>query len=67
MIFKSFEFKKIEVKKYNFYLFYGENEGLKKEIINNNFKKIFKNNTYNYEESLILQNYSLKNTLTIAI
>jgi len=56
MIFKSFEFKKIEVKKYNFYLFYGENEGLKKEIINNNFKKIFKNSTHNYEESFILQN-----------
>ena len=56
MIFKSFEFKKIEVKKYNFYLFYGENEGLKKELINNNFQKIFKKSTYNYEESLILQN-----------
>ncbi len=56
MIFKSFEFKKIEVKKHNYYLFYGENEGLKKELINNNFKKIFKNSTYNYEESLILQN-----------
>ena len=56
MIFKSFEFKQIEVKKYNFYLFYGENEGLKKELISNNFKKKFKNNTYNYEESLILQN-----------
>ena len=56
MIFKSIEFKKIEVKKSNFYLFYGENEGLKKELVNNNFKKIFKKNTYNYEESLILQN-----------
>jgi len=56
MIFKSFEFKQIEVKKNNFYLFYGENEGLKKELINNNFKKIFKNSTHNYEESLILQN-----------
>ena len=55
MILKSFEFKKIEVTKYHYYLFYGENEGFKKEIINNNFKKIFKN-TYNYEESSILQN-----------
>jgi DNA polymerase-3 subunit delta len=25
-------------------------------LINANFKKIFKNNTYNYEEGLILQN-----------
>ena len=56
MIFKSFELGKIEIKKYNYYLFYGENEGFKKELINNNFKKIFKNNTYNYEENLILQN-----------
>ncbi len=56
MIFKSFEFKKIDIKKYNFYLFYGENEGFKKELINNNFKIRFKNNTYNYDESSILQN-----------
>ena len=56
MIFRSFEFKKIEVKKYNFYLFYGENEGLKKELINNNFKKTFQNSIYSYEENLILQN-----------
>ena len=50
MILKSFEFKKINIKKYNFYLFYGENDGLKKEIIDINFKKIFKENNYNYEE-----------------
>ena len=56
MIFRSFEFKKIEVKKYNFYLFYGENEGLKKELIDNNFKKTFQNSIYSYEENLILQN-----------
>ena len=56
MILKSFEFKKINIKKYNFYLFYGENDGLKKEIIDINFKKIFKENSYNYEESIILQN-----------
>ena len=56
MILKSFEFKKINIKKYNFYLFYGENDGLKKEIIDTNFKKIFKENNYNYEENIILQN-----------
>ena len=56
MIFKSFEFKKIDVKKYNFYLFYGENNGLKKELIEINFREIFKDKTYNYEESSILQN-----------
>ena len=56
MIFKSFEFKKINVKKKNFYLFYGENNGLKKELIDDNFKKTFKDKTYNYEENIILQN-----------
>ena len=56
MIFKSFEFKKIDIKKHNFYLFYGENNGLKKEIIEVNFRKLFKDKTYNYEENSILQN-----------
>jgi len=56
MIFKSFEFKKINIKKQNFYLFYGENNGLKKELIDDNFKKTFKDKTYNYEENIILQN-----------
>ena len=53
MIVKSFEFKKIDVKKYNFYLFYGENEGLKKELIDTKFNKYFETKIYNYEENLI--------------
>ena len=56
MIVKSFEFKKIDIKKYNFYLFYGENEGLKKELIDTNFKKLFENRVYDYEENSILNN-----------
>ena len=56
MIIKSFEFKKIDIKKYNFYLFYGENEGLKKELIDTNFKKLFENRVYDYEENSILNN-----------
>ena len=32
MIFKSFEINKINFNKNNFYLLYGENEGLKKDI-----------------------------------
>ena len=56
MIIKSFEFKKIDIKKYNFYLFYGENEGLKKELINTNFKKLFENRVYDYEENSVLNN-----------
>ena len=58
MIFKSFEFKKINIRKHNLYLFYGENDGLKKELINENFKKIFENNVSYYEENYILQNQS---------
>ena len=30
MILKSFEIEKIDIKKYNYYLFYGENSGFKK-------------------------------------
>ena len=56
MILKSFEFKKINIKKYNLYLFYGENNGFKKELIDTNFRKIFNENIYNYDENIILQN-----------
>jgi len=56
MIIKSFEFKKINIKRYNFYLFYGENEGLKKELIDTNFKKHFENRIYSYEENAVLNN-----------
>lgn len=56
MIVKSFELKKINIQKYNFYLFYGENDGLKKEIIQSNFEKYFKGKIHNYEENSILNN-----------
>ena len=56
MIIKSFEFKKVDIRKYNFYLFYGENEGLKKELIEIKFKNYFENKTFNYEENYILNN-----------
>ena len=35
MILKSFELTKIKLNNYKFYLFYGENEGLKDETIKN--------------------------------
>ena len=56
MISKSFEFKKINISKYNYYLFYGENNGLKNEIIEVYFKTRFKGNCYNYDEDIILKN-----------
>ena len=56
MISKSFEFKKININNYNYYLFYGENNGLKNEIIEVYFKTRFKGNCYNYDEDIILKN-----------
>ena len=55
MIIKSFELNKVNILKYNFYLFYGENYGLKNELIEKHFKDQFKDCTYNYEESTILK------------
>ena len=55
MIIKSFELDKIKIKN-NFFLFYGENEGLKNEIIKNKFQIKYKESTYNYDENEILIN-----------
>ena len=55
MILKSFELNKLKLNNYNFYLFYGENEGLKEEIINNLFEKNYTNKIYRYEEKEILE------------
>ena len=54
MIQKAFEINKINFKKYNLYLFYGENEGYKNEIIKDKFEKIYKNQIYRYEEKEVL-------------
>ena len=58
MIIKSFELNKIDFKKNNFFLFYGENEGLKKEIIESNFKNNYPKKTFYYDESEVLNNKS---------
>ena len=54
MIQKAFEINKINLKKYNLYLFYGENEGYKNEIIKDKFEKIYKNQIYRYDEREVL-------------
>ena len=56
MIIKSFELKKIDIKKFNIFLLYGENQGLKRELIEDNFKKVLTNNVYNFDESQVIQN-----------
>tara|TARA_B110000027_G_scaffold106568_1_gene113231 strand:- start:199 stop:1194 length:996 start_codon:yes stop_codon:yes gene_type:complete len=55
MIIKSFEINKLKLNNYNFYLFYGENEGLKEEIIDSLFEKNYLNKVYRYDEKEILE------------
>ena len=56
MIIKSFEANKLNTLKQNFFLFYGENQGFKNQIISNEFENFFKKNIYRYEEKEILNN-----------
>ena len=51
MIVKSYEVSKIDISRYNFYLIYGRNEGLQKNIINECFLKNSKTQVILYEES----------------
>tara|TARA_B100000795_G_scaffold244508_1_gene209056 strand:- start:786 stop:1781 length:996 start_codon:yes stop_codon:yes gene_type:complete len=54
MIVKSFELNKIKLKNHTFFLFYGDNEGLKDETIKNLFEKNYLNKINRYEEKEIL-------------
>ena len=56
MIKKAFEINKIDFEKEKFFLFYGENEGFKNEIIKNNIELNNKKNIYRYDEKEILDN-----------
>ena len=56
MILKSFELKKLKLDSYNFYLFYGSNEGLKEEIIKDLFEVNYLGKVHRYEEKTILDN-----------
>ena len=56
MILKSFELNKIKLNDYGYYLFYGNNEGLKEELIKNLFEKNYINKIQRYEEKEILDN-----------
>ncbi len=58
MIIKTFEINKIKFDKQNLFLVYGENEGLKKEIIQS-LKKKFNGNVENYDETQIIENKEL--------
>ena len=56
MIKKSFELKNEILKENHLFLFYGQNEGLKNQIIETIFKKKYLESTYQYEESEIIKN-----------
>ena len=56
MIFKSFEINKINFYKNHFYLLYGENEGLKNEIIQKYFEQKYLKKIYRYDEKEIIEN-----------
>ena len=58
MILKLFELNKLKLENYNFYLFYGDNEGLKEETIINFFEKKYQGKIHRYEEKEILDNIS---------
>tara|TARA_B100000965_G_scaffold257707_1_gene217131 strand:- start:469 stop:1452 length:984 start_codon:yes stop_codon:yes gene_type:complete len=57
MIIKAYEYKKIKKLKNNFYLFYGENEGYKKQLIKDIFFDNYKENIQRFDESEILNNF----------
>ena len=56
MILKSFELNRLKLNNHNFYLFYGNNEGFKEELIKNLFENKYQENIYRYEEKEILEN-----------
>ena len=58
MIVKSFEINKKKFDNQNFFLIYGENEGLKNEIINL-LRKNFEGNIENYDETQIISDNEL--------
>jgi len=58
VIIKTFELNKKKFDKQNFFLIYGENEGLKKEVIEN-LKKNLNGSIENYDEAQIISNSEL--------
>ena len=56
MIIKNFELERIKKSNLSLYLFYGQNEGLKKEILDNCFIKNFKGLVEKYDEKEVIDN-----------
>ena len=58
MISKYYEINKFKYK-ISFFLFYGENEGQKIDVIQSNFKEFTKENTFKYSEKDVIENKQL--------
>ena len=56
MIKKSFDLNNLKLKDNRFFLFYGQNEGFKNQIIEEKFKKNYSDNVYQYDENEIIGN-----------
>ena len=56
MIIKQHELRKLNTDKFNIYLFYGKNDGLKNEIINQLFLKNFNGDIKRYDENYFITN-----------
>ena len=59
MIKKYFDLKKTNLDDYNLYLFYGNNDGLQNEVINDNFTNNFKGSVNKYDENEFINNYEV--------
>ena len=55
MISKYYEIEKFK-NKTNYFLFYGENEGQKQDVIQSSFSQFTKENTYKYSEKDVIEN-----------
>ncbi|MDC3116963.1 DNA polymerase III subunit delta [Candidatus Pelagibacter sp.] len=55
MISKYYEIEKFK-NRTNYYLFYGENEGQKQDVIQTSFSQFTKENTYKYSEKDVIEN-----------
>ena len=59
MIVKHFEYRNLDTSNYNYYLFYGKNEGFQNEIIEKYFTNGFLGEIIKYEENEIVKNSEL--------
>jgi len=59
VIIKSFELNKINLSKQKIFLFYGENDGLKQEVIEKKFLNNFNDNVFKYSENEIIKNIDI--------